>query len=540
MQPYQLNSTDWIKQELAGLLGEQVTRDINDIIRLYSLYDGDGQRWQVETKGLDYTPTVKVTNIIAELIGKEARYMMGVEPELHIVPKEKDNQAAQANADVIGSWLTALLEEQKWSKKLLDAAKDCFIGKRVALKLTGRRGGRLGIQFRPSLEFVFDTDPEDVDRLTKVIFFYHTNESTDRLKQRIWRQKYELRMSLDHVREQGKPLHPTILPDRIEGGVKPEKVIPFVVTKEQAQKQFEDYFKGKKLLPNVFLNSRNRISEMRRLYVPYWLFSCDTCADMVYDAEKIRTEQKGEWEITRTKHYLVRRKGGMRFEDIPVDGSVKMDDKLTESLEPYDLSAAIPFQSAVLAGAMADHADADCDACEKRAVERVEHSVEQTMLDTVRDYDTVSERNRRITTERGSATPALLPVWLMTTVKEGKTYTFAVNGQTGKLTCDVPADKKKSLLWGGGVFAGILGVAALILALMDALGSGSLLICAVVAAIIALAVVGALKGQLKQAAQQSAAGGYIREGSFRLDVNADHFLYESTTKRKIENNTQKK
>ena len=74
---------------------------------------------------------------------------------------------------------------------------------------------------------------------------------------------------------------PTILPDRIEGGVKPEKVIPFVVTKEQAQKQFEDYFKGKKLLPNVFLNSRNRISEMRRLYVPYWLFSCDACADMV-------------------------------------------------------------------------------------------------------------------------------------------------------------------------------------------------------------------------------------------------------------------
>ena len=41
---------------------------------------------------------------------------------------------------------------------------------------------------------------------------------------------------------------------------------------------------------------------------------------------------------------------------------------------------------------------------------------------------------------------------------------------------------------------------------------------------VALAVVGALKGQLKQTAQQSAAGGYVREGSFRLDVNADHFF----------------
>ena len=73
MQPYQLNSTDWIKQELAGLLGEQVTRDINDIIRLYSLYDGDGQRWQVETEGLDYTPTVKVTQGSALYDGRGAR-----------------------------------------------------------------------------------------------------------------------------------------------------------------------------------------------------------------------------------------------------------------------------------------------------------------------------------------------------------------------------------------------------------------------------------------------------------------------------------
>lgn len=44
------------------------------------------------------------------------------------------------------------------------------------------------------------------------------------------------------------------------------------------------------------------------------------------------------------------------------------------------------------------------------------------------------------------------------------------------MTCDVTADRKKSLLWGDAVFAGVFGVAALILALMDALGSGSLLI----------------------------------------------------------------
>ena len=333
---------------------------------------------------------------------------------------------------------------------------------------------------------------------------------------------------------------PTILPDRIKGGVKPEKVIPFTVTKEQAQEKFEAYFKGKKLLPNLFLKGRNRISEMRRLYVPYWLFDCDARADVIYDAEKKRTERKGEWEITRTAHYAVRRRGGMRFENIPVDGSVKLDDKLTESLEPYDLSAAIPFQSAVLAGAMADHADADCEACEKRAVERVEHSVAQAMRDTVNGYTSVSERSRSIRTENGEATPVLMPVWLITTEKEGKSYTFAINGQTGKLTCDVPVDKKKALLWGGGVFAGLCGVIALVLALAKAMSGGAMLLGAVFALVIALVTVGVLKGQLKQAAQQTAANSYLRKDSFHLEMNYDHFLYENTTRRKIENNTQKK
>ena len=327
---------------------------------------------------------------------------------------------------------------------------------------------------------------------------------------------------------------PTILPERIAGGVKPEKVIPFKVTKEEAQKQFEEYFKGKRLLPNVFLQSRNRIAEMRKLYVPYWLFDCDAQANIVYDAEKRNTERRGDWEITRTRYYLVRRSGRMGFDSIPVDGSEKLDDKITESLEPYDLSAAVPFQPAVLAGALADQADVEAASCEKRAVERVETSVSQAMRDTVTGYSSVSERSRSIYSENGRATPVLMPVWLITTQKEGKTYTFAINGQTGKLTCDVPADKKKSLLWGGGVFAGVLALIALVLALAGAIGSGTILMAVIAALIVALVVVGVLKGQLKQAVHESAAANYVREGSFKLDVKLDHFLYENTERRRIE------
>lgn len=155
---------------------------------------------------------------------------------------------------------------------------------------------------------------------------------------------------------------PTILPDRIDGGIRPELVVPFVITKEQAQEMFYGYFKGKALLPNIF-KENNQIAEMRKLFVPYWLFDCEAHGSVVYDAEKESTYTEGD-EVTEVAHYIVRRGGSMSFGNIPVDGSVKMDDKITESLEPYDFTKAVAFTPAVLSGAMADHADVDADACE--------------------------------------------------------------------------------------------------------------------------------------------------------------------------------
>lgn len=189
MQAYQYGSTEWIKQELAGLLGTQVTSEMNEIIRLYGLYDGDAQLWHPQTEGLDYKPTVKKTNFIKKLIKEESRFMMGNEPEIKIAAQDGNADGAAQIED----WLADLLRRQRWPDKLIKGARDCFIGKRVALKLTGGKGQPLGIQFRSSLEFVYQTATEDVDKLEKVIFFYHTNESTDRDKQRIWRQKYELK-----------------------------------------------------------------------------------------------------------------------------------------------------------------------------------------------------------------------------------------------------------------------------------------------------------------------------------------------------------
>ena len=56
-------------------------------------------------------------------------------------------------------------------------------------------------------------------------------------------------------------------------------------------------------------------------------------------------------------------------------------------------------------------------------------------------YDSVTAENLGIQLQNGTARYALFPVWLLNTKWNGKQYTFAMNGQTGKLVGDLPMDK---------------------------------------------------------------------------------------------------
>ena len=172
--------------EMAGLYGEAVLEDIGKTVRLYDFYDGKGQDWELP-RGLDYRPTKKRVNLVKKLIKREAGFMFGRMPEITYLPRCAEDGAAMREAQVI---LDRVLRESRFQHKLVRAARDCFIGKRVALKLSGGDGKALRVSFRPSFEFVYSVADDDCDTLDKIIFFYQTNNEPERENQRIWRQKY--------------------------------------------------------------------------------------------------------------------------------------------------------------------------------------------------------------------------------------------------------------------------------------------------------------------------------------------------------------
>ena len=81
-----------IMTELGGLYGNEVIKEMNEIIKLYDIYEGPGQDWIVDEK--DYTPTKKKTNYIKKLIKEEARFLFGKTP-IFTVQVEDDKHQEQ-------------------------------------------------------------------------------------------------------------------------------------------------------------------------------------------------------------------------------------------------------------------------------------------------------------------------------------------------------------------------------------------------------------------------------------------------------------
>ena len=255
--------------------------------------------------------------------------------------------------------------------------------------------------------------------------------------------------------------NPVVIMNAFRGALKPDYIIPFELDKEMAKTKLKEHYKGKHFLPKVFME-QNHIDEIKALYVPFWIYDARTVSRFKFKATKVRSWTSGNYRYTETSYYDVNREGVLDFEKVPVDGSSKMPNDLMESIEPYDFSKAVDFQTAYLSGYLADKYDEELDKCTPIANKRIEKSTEDEFKSTVTGYSSVKTEVKEINFAENSAKYAMYPIWILNTSWAGKNYLFAMNGQTGKFVGDLPVDNKK--MWG--TFALILIIATLIIFLI--------------------------------------------------------------------------
>ncbi len=256
--------------------------------------------------------------------------------------------------------------------------------------------------------------------------------------------------------------NPTVVPGQFHGQQKPDFVIPFKLDKKAAVAALKNFYKGKKLLPKAF-SDQNHIEEIKGVYVPFWLFDGQVSADIRYAATRTSSHTSGKYRITETDHFDVRRAGTLDFERIPADGASKMADALMDAIEPFDYSELKPFSTAYLPGFLADIYDVPAEEASERAKRRACATAVSEMGATVVGYATCAPVSQQVELRRIKARYALLPVWMLSTRWNGKSYMFAMNGQTGKLIGDLPVSMGRWWAWFFGIAAPLAGVLALFL-----------------------------------------------------------------------------
>ncbi len=321
-----------------------------------------------------------------------------------------------------------------------------------------------------------------------------------------------------------------IIPQSFEGIYRPELMIPFAIDKNTAKAKLQDFVRGKKLLPNSFTEG-NRIQEINGIYVPFWLYSCHADGNVDFEGVKTKTWEDERFRYEKRDYYRITRGGGMDFEKIPVDASKQMDDNTMDSLEPFELGKAVPYDAAYFSGYLADRYDVEEKEAQPRANERVMNTFRDEMRKQVSGYGEVRQTGESIQLSGAKAQYAMLPCYMMTTKYNDKLYTFGINGQTGKMVGSLPIDMGKYWMHVG--LAALISF-ALFQAVIYFLSSFSLvpeIVALVIALIVGFLYGGSLKAQMSTVHRAVQASAYLKSGSIKYGVRTDRFLYSKTDQR---------
>lgn len=250
-----------------------------------------------------------------------------------------------------------------------------------------------------------------------------------------------------------------VLTDKVTGSLVPDGVIPFKITPDKLGEAVRNFYKDKLLLPKNFL-SDSSIGKVQGVYVPFWLYDTRPEGRVAVTAYTETSHREGDYIVTVHNDYRLDRDVSMRFVGVPVDASSKMEDDLMDSLEPYDYSEIRAFDTAYLAGYLSDRFDKDAQEVRDRADHRIMNSVAAAVgRRSTSPYINTGTNCSGVSLADSKARYILLPVYLFKVKYKNKDYSFAVNGQTGRVVGELPTDKgvQRAYWWKRfGIVAGIL------------------------------------------------------------------------------------
>lgn len=236
----------------------------------------------------------------------------------------------------------------------------------------------------------------------------------------------------------------TIIFDRVSKERRPDKILPFKITKEDALTKVKERFAKASYLPDEVDNIS--VNSVYGIYMPYWVY--DSHMEMgIYS--KGTKKSRGFDEF------------GTKDMPVTLDASRRLNDNVSIKLNPFPIEDAVEFDPGYLSGFFADKYDVSYEERKDHAKQliktvleaelnaRVPGSYSPQMKETYgQTYEKLVSYGNTYSTygekyELKSVEYTFLPVYFFTFRIKNRLINILVNGANGRIVGSVPVDENK-------------------------------------------------------------------------------------------------
>ena len=244
----------------------------------------------------------------------------------------------------------------------------------------------------------------------------------------------------------------TILSSRVSKQLKPGYIIPFSKTKDDCKREYKKMMSHALFAPKE-LKDEKYIDGFRGIYMPYWTYYIAQQGPVCLKGSK--SHRRGDYIYT--DHYDITGDVNCHYKGLSYDASSSFDDSLSGAIAPYDVKNMKAFTPSFLSGFYADTADVASDVYRTEArniaVDETYNYIKKTArLGSVSLDSYQGNMERRLGTRVASEDRAMFPVWFLSYRNKDRVAYATVNGQTGKVTADLPVSLFKYFI-GSGILA---------------------------------------------------------------------------------------
>lgn len=226
----------------------------------------------------------------------------------------------------------------------------------------------------------------------------------------------------------------------------PEYIAPFEIEPQEAEKKFSDWLSTRRWIPES-LRKDIRISARNKYLMPFYCYGFYNQGKQVFDCVKLRFSGSGKNKRVKRDHYDVTVEGTAVLIDYPVDAMIELKDEIVDFISPFDNEKCAEFLPPLFSGVHSKRQDYTREEMEPRALEACKRYTAEYMQSHIKDlYVSKKLKKDNMEYELTSAVLVYYPVYILTLSYRNNSYSFYMNGQTGKICGETPISKPKVII----------------------------------------------------------------------------------------------